>query len=470
VFPFVLWIGVVAVLTLCSSPAAGQAPATPPGAARAVPSSATVPADSVRRPAGQVPGHSMSFAVPAPRDTMTPPPVDSLIARALAGSPDLRVLESRRHGLEAAARATGGLKSLMIGVDAQLVDFPEWTVGQEDMSMIGPEIEVGIPFPGTGRAARRAAEGMAAATDAALEAARRELARDIRETYAAIYAIDRELYAHRTVREMLVTLVDVARSRVAAGASSMPAFEAALAVARLDETCDDLEIERSDLQERLRRLLGDPTFPEMPTLRSLPDVAAPDSGWAARALEASAEVAEARADVRAADLEAASARAQLRPSFLVGAGWGFRGRKDAQHPDHPDVARFRVGIELPFLAGLDEKPMVHRAEGEARAARADQAVVEAEVAAMARRLEQAWSLNETQYRRYVDLISPLARSAFESARADLLAADGAFGEVLRTLTMWIDAEAGRAKREAARYTLWAAHEALTRPALEGGAR
>lgn len=453
------WAGVCAVLLILPALAVR---AQVPGAGAARP-------DSIAPTTGQVPGHTMSFAVPAPRDTMTPPSVDALIARALAGSPDLRVLEARSQGLRAAAKATGGLKSVMIGVDAQLEDFPKWTVGKTEMSMIGPEVQVGIPFPGTGRAGRRAAEGMAAATDADLRFARRELVRDIRETYAAIYALDRELYAHRTVREMLVTLVDVARSRVAAGASTMSAFEAALAVARLDETCDDLEIERADLQERLRRLLGDPSFPEMPTLRTLPDVAAPDSGWAARALDASALVDAARAQVRAADLEAAAARAQLKPSFLVGAGWGFRGQQEG-HPYHPGVARFMLGVELPFLAGLDEKPMARRAEGEARAVRAEQAAVEAEVAAMARRLEHAWSLNEIQYRRYVDLISPLARSAFESARAELLSADGAFGNVVNTLMMWIDAEAGRARREATRYTLWAAHEALTRPAPEGGTR
>jgi outer membrane protein TolC len=472
VFSSVSRTGAVAVLIL--GPLMGAGTALPVAAAKESPAATlATPAapDSAARPAGQVPGHSMSFAVPAPRDTMTPPPIDSLVARALAGSPGLRVLEARRQGLHAAAKATGGLRSVMIGVDAQLIDFPdEWTLGAEEMSMIGPEVQIGIPFPGVAGAGRRAASGMADATGAELEVARRAVARDVRQTYAAIYAIDRELQAHRTVREMLVTLVDVARSRVASGAATMPAFEAALAVARLDETCDDLEIERADQEERLRRLLGDPSFPGMPTLRALPEVTAPDSGWAARAVASSSEVASARAGVRAADLEAAAARAQLRPRFLVGAGWGFRGQKDERHPDHPDVARFRLGVELPFLAGLDEKPMVHRAEGEARAARAVEATVESDVAALARRLERSWSLNEIQYRRYVDLISPLARSAFESARAELLTAGGAFADVLRTLTMWIDAEAGRAKREAARYSLWAAHESLTRPAPEGGSR
>ena len=404
---------------------------------------------------------SFSRAV-ALRDSLTAPPVDSLISMALVQSPDLAAIEARVTGARKAADATGGLTKLEVGLmyERSKIAFPTTDVhGDESgtahttMTMLGPDVDIELPFPGGGRARREARDGQVRSYSAELESARRELRREIRTTYADIYEIDRELGAHRLVREMLSAIEESRRARVGAGGSTSDALAASLAVVRLDERCDDLEITRASRDAALRTLIGNSTLPELPTVRVLPVLPMAPAPWESTVVAGSADLALLRARSRQADLETKAAGSMLSPMLMVGGTW-LVGDQESSNQS------LRVGVSLPGLAGLDARPPLEAARGEALALRSELSATLVRVRGEAQRLERAWAWNESQRRRYEESIRPLSRAVFEAARSAMLEERGELGEVLDSLIMWIDAEAGGARREAERFRLAASLDAL----------
>lgn len=405
----------------------------------------------------------------ARRDSFTAPPIDSLISMALAQSPDLDAIEARVAGARAAADATGGLMKLEVGLMYERTEIPfpiaadsdgshdshgGETISHTTMMMVGPDVELELPFPGGGRARREARDGQVRSYSAELESSRRQLRREIRTLWADIYEIDRELAAHRLVREMLTAIEESRRARVSSGGSASNALAASLAVVRLDEQCDDLEVTRASRDAALHTLIGNSSMAELPTLRALPELPMAPAPWESTMVAGSAELALLRARSRAADLEIKAAGAMLSPTLMIGGSW-------TQGDQESSNQSLRVGVTLPGLAGLDARPPVELARGEALALRAELAAAEVQVRSDAGRLERAWAWNEAQRRRYEASIRPLSLAVFEAARAALLDGRGELGEVLDSLMMWIDAEAGSARREAERFRLAATLEALT---------
>lgn len=457
------------ILAILSGPPTGRvAVAAEPGGASSTPAGSAAARDSVLSPpAGTNMRHGPLTAAVGRRDSLTAPPVDSLVARALAGSPDLAALEARAEGARRAAGATGGLLKLDIGVmyERQHIPFPVAAGGEHGntgidhttMNMVGPDVELAIPFPGGGRGRREARDGDATLWQAELDAARRSLERDIRERYAEIFAIDRELASHRTVREMLTAIEESRRARVAAGASAKEALQASLAIARLDERCDDLEIERARADAALRTLVADRALDEMPTIRSLPDLSIPATPWDSTVVAGSTELNRLRARVRAAEFEVNAVGAMRTPVLTLAGGWRWGA-------DEASGGNVRLGVDLPGLAGLETGGSDEAARAEVLARQAELEQAEVRVRSDAVGLEREWMWNELQRRRYADTIRPLANATFESARASLLDGKGELGDVLESLMLWVDAETGIARREADRFRLAATIDALVRPA------
>ena len=114
-------------------------------------------------------------------DLPVAPPPDDLVALALERAPSLAALRARVEEAREMVRPAGALPDPMLELMVQDVGFPRWTVGEEDMSMIGPQLTQGIPFPGKRGARRRVAQADVAVKANELELLRREVARDVRE-------------------------------------------------------------------------------------------------------------------------------------------------------------------------------------------------------------------------------------------------------------------------------------------------
>ena len=134
----------------------------------------------------------MPAVPPAQEDGRIAPPPDELVALALQRAPSLAKLAARVQEAREMVRPAGALPNPMVELMIQDIGFPRWTVGEEDMSMIGPQITQGILFPGKRGARRRAAQAEVTVKASELELLRREVARDIRSLCARLYALEQE--------------------------------------------------------------------------------------------------------------------------------------------------------------------------------------------------------------------------------------------------------------------------------------
>jgi len=334
------------------------------------------------------------------------------------------------------------------------VAFPRFTVGREEMSMVGPEVRQAFPYPGKRRAARDAQRAAGDVLDADLEVARRMLAVEVRTVYGRLYALDRERQALVAARELLEMLSATVASRYAVGEAEQEAvIKAQLEGSRVAERSDDLDAERAGLAAALDRLLDRPSGPPLGPVVSLPAPPVPPLPWDDGAVAASAAVAARRAAVVAAQRRVESARLDARPDLFLGAGLGLRGQYDP-------VVTLRLGAELPLWRTERQHPMVRAAALELEMARAELRDAEAAAREEAVRLAAEWGRAERQITRYREAILPQTSAAVDAARASYLTGRGDFGTVVADFREWLDARTALAGREADRFAVWAELQAL----------
>ena len=407
-------------------------------------------------PASAVPpvAAGTSMPIPPPPDTLVAPPPDTLVAMALRRSPSLSALAARVQEARELVRPAGALPDPMLELMVQDVGFPTWTVGQEDMSMIGPQLTQGIPFPGKRGARRQAAQAEVAVKASELELLRREVARDIRVAYARLYSLDEEGQALASGHELLEMLAATVRARYGAGvAEQEAAVKAQLALSRLEERLDDLTAERQAVVASVNRYLDLPGDARLGRAKGLPESVVPPAPWEALVVESSPEVAARRAEVQAAERRLRVARMERWPDLLAGAGLGFRGDKDP-------VVTLRLGMDLPIWSAQRQLPAIRAAEQDAEASREALREAEAGARAEAARLEADWRKAGSQVARYAQAIVPQTRLALDAARASYVAGRGDFSTVVEDFDLWLEARTGLARREAERFCTWAQLQAV----------
>ncbi len=406
--------------------------------------------------AAHVPGVRASLAAPDP--AAPAPPVDSLIQMALARSPSLEALQARTLAAREMVRSRSALANPMVELMLQDEDFPRWTVGEMPMSMTAVEVSQRLPWPGQRAARRRAAEADAHSAQADIEVLRRSVIAQVRGLYARLYAVDAEWDALDSAHHLLGLAAHASAARYETNQAEQEALlNAQLALTRAEERLDDLEVERAELLAALNRILDVPADHSLGRVAVIPEIPVPSPPWAERALEQSAEVAARRLSVEAAAARAAQKRAALWPELVAGAGYGYRGSLDP-------VVSFRLGLEIPLWAGQNLKPELRAAEHELRMAQAELRESEAAVRSGAALLQTRWAQAEGQIRRYREEMLPRAQAALDAAHVSYATGRGPLTAMLTALQMWLEARANLARREAERFSVAAAVDALMTPA------
>ncbi len=387
-------------------------------------------------------------AVPAP-------PVEELVAEALARTPSLAAMRVRLAAARELIAPAGALPDPMVEIVLQDMSFPKWTVGSDQMSMIGPEVRQDLPWPGKREARRAVARAAVASRGADVEQLRRQVAMQVRTLYARVFALDRERAYLDAAREMLDMLAATAASRYSAGEDNQePVLKAQLEASRLGERTDDLAAERATLVAALDRLLDRDGSEPLGEVASLPSVAPPAPPWDELAIARSPEVAIRQAEVAAAERRAAVARLDLKPDLTTGAAVGLRGGFD------PSVT-LRFGMTLPVWRKEKQAPLARAADLETEAARADLADAKAQARAEAARVAAEWDRAGRQVERYRQAIVPQSSATVDAARAAYLTGRGDFLTVVDDFNRWLDARVQLASREADMYSAWAQFQALT---------
>lgn len=394
-----------------------------------------------------------------PAPSVAAPPVDEVVREALRVAP---IVAARAAGVEAARQMespAGALPDPVLEVMLQDAGFPDWTVGEEPMSMIGPQVSQGFPFPGKRGARRAAAAAQTLVQRKELDRARRDVALQVRRAYARLYSVDRELELLDASRDLTDLLSVTVTHHVETGDMDQEAaLKVRLLTSRLAERRADLEADRAAALAELNRFLDRPGDAPLGIVTSLPDPPAPDAADSL-AESASADVAVNTASVTAAEARLHAARLDLRPDFMAGAGVGFRGDLDP-------VVTLRLGVELPLWQRGKQRPLIRSAEAELVMAREEERDARAIARSEAARLRADWRRAREQVLRYEQSLVPQTMLALDAARSAYLARRTDFSTVLEDFDLWLEARRGLARREADRYSAWAELDALLQSAPE----
>ncbi len=224
--------------------------------------------------------HPSSVVVPLPGD------LDSLVARANAANPQLRAAHARLD----AARARVGPAStlpdpvLMLGIINQpLGSMPATSTSQGIMTTSdGPDpmtmrmigVEQTIPYPGKRTLRRREAEHDAEASEAGLDAARRQVVHDVKSAYYELAFLDQALGIIARNHQLLASLIAVTEARYSVGtASQQEVLKARVEAARLGETAAGLMEQRRTALAQLNAALDRPGDTPV-TAPTIPDAVA----------------------------------------------------------------------------------------------------------------------------------------------------------------------------------------------------
>jgi outer membrane protein TolC len=427
-------------------------------------------ADTLR--SAPAPSVKVGPAVTGALDTTPAPAVEELVARALAHAPALAAQRERQAAAAARVGVAGSLPDLTLEAVLQDVGFPDYTVGTEEMSLVGVEARQNLLFFGK-RGSRRAAARAEADQDAALVAAfARRLTSEVRGLYARLYTLDRSREAIAAAREFTQLLAATAAVRTGTGQAESQ-VKAQLAGTRLDERRDDLLAEREGLVAELNRYLDQDAGTPLGMVSQLPDTVPPvalegagatarqDGRWEAQAPELLAR----RAAVASAERRLAAERRDVAPNLYAAAGYANRGELDP-------VVTFRLGAEVPLWR---RGKSVGVGEHELAMARHELHDAEAAARAEAARLLAAWRNADAQVRRYREAILPQTSAAIDAARASYIAGQTDFSTLVEDYEFWLQAREQLGQREADRFRLWSDLDVLVSPAgspavAEGSAR
>lgn len=385
------------------------------------------------------------------------PAADSIVAWALARSPEIAAARAGARAAALRAPAARGLEDPMLEVFYQNVGFPASTLGEEEMSMLGVEIRQALPFFGK-RSARHAA--MAAEADvlaAELRAVERRVTKEVRLLYARLYALEHRRDAVLAADALLVLLADAAAGRYAAGAASMEApLRAQLGRSRLQLELQEVAAAEATTLAELERILGEPMSGNWGRIASLPPVSPPPADGAALAARQSPEVAAREAAFMAAESAVRMEEREGRPDLFAGADYAARG-------DFDPVVTLRLGTALPVWRGGRQGPRVDSARAAAAMARAELQQARADSRARARRALAEWERSDRQAELLRDAILPQSRMTLEAARAAYETGQAPFSTLIEDFEVWLAAGRELAEQEAARYAAWADLQELLVP-------
>jgi outer membrane protein, heavy metal efflux system len=376
------------------------------------------------------------------------PPVEELVARALANSPSIAARRARVAAAQAAAKAADVLPDPMLEFEVKDAGFPRWTLGEDQMSMIGATIRQPLVSKGrkTSRVAAAAAEIDARQSEASAVAA--ELTAAVQTEYGRLYAVDRERAILRDSDELARLLAETAMARYASGASDQAVvLRAQLERTRLAERAADLEADRRTLVVAINRLLNQPPGTPLGEVRSLPEpqsMAAESAGLAEAAASHAPSVSARRADVVVAARRVDMLKEELRPNWTVGGSFFWQGGVNR-------VVSVTVGVDFPWRKERNQQPMIAASERELEAARFELADTAAAMEAEAARLAVEVARAEDQIDRYRSGLMPQSTAALDAARASYLGGRGDFASVLDEFRRWTEIRVELARREASRF-------------------
>jgi outer membrane protein TolC len=233
----------------------------------------------------------------------------------------------------------------------------------EDMTMTNVGVRQQFPPGDTLKLRSRRAQQELTRERARLEMERRNLLRQVRQTWLEAYYLDRSLKLLDDSRRVQARLVEDAEARYRAAAAGQPeVLQARQALARLDERIAMLRAQRARTQAQLSRWIGESA--NQPLTETLPTLAPVEPAFS---VERHPEWLAARAGIESARAEVDIARQEYKPGFMVDVSYGLR-RARPDGAERADLFSALVTMDLPiFRAKRQDRRLTEKQTLEAAA-------------------------------------------------------------------------------------------------------
>jgi outer membrane protein TolC len=388
--------------------------------------------------------------------TDTSASLDSLLHHAAATNPAIRAARARVTAAQARVTPAGlpADPMLMAGVQNVPLGREAGMSGPDPMTMRMVGVGQALPYPGKLALRRRVAERELDAARAALDAATRQVVRDVKDAYAELAFLDQALAIVDRNRDVLVAFTRVTDARYGVGVGGQAdVLKARVEATRLAETAVTLTEQRRAAAARLNAALDRPTDApvERPTIpAAVARAAVPASAGEIRftsaalgaraadsplpalaelqetAVRESPEIREHEAMIAAEAARLELARKEALPDFDVSLQYGQRGG------GRPDMVSATVSVPVPVFKRRKQDQLVAERGAELATLEAEHHVkvnaIRAEVARLVSELERS----RAQLALYVKALLPQARASLSSATASYQVSRVEFLTVLDT--------------------------------------
>lgn len=390
------------------------------------------------------------FRSPATAD-LAPSVLDSLVERAIAASPTIRAAAVRVDAARARVGPASALPDpmLMFGVLNQPLGgasaSPASTgatgmaAGPEAMTMRMVGVRQMLPHPGKRALQKRSAEREVDAWQASLDAARRQVARDVKATWYELAFIDRALTIVERSHDVLAGLIRISESRYSVGtAGQQDVLKARVEATRLAETAAGLTERQLALGARLDALLDQPAHAPLPRV-AMPEAIVRAAGatssdairftsaaFGSRAADSplppldelqematrlSPELREQDAMIGAESAQVELARKAILPDVELALQYGQRGG------GRRDMVSATVSLPIPIFRGRKQDQQVAEAGARLAALEAERRVKSNDIRAEVARLVSEIERERTSLALSVKAILPQSRAALTSSTA-----------------------------------------------------
>jgi cobalt-zinc-cadmium efflux system outer membrane protein len=273
-----------------------------------------------------------------------PTSLADILEETLRSSPELKAARARIVATASRPERADSLPDPTVSLVYRNVGFPEFTLGDEMMSLLGVRFTQAMPASGKRPSQRAVAERQIGVAEALAEATRRRLVQEATSTFFELLHVHEVTEVVDESRRLLLDLARTAESRYAVGEGiQQDVLKAQVEISVLLNQLVQLEQKRSSLEARLNRLMGRPAGSAFGALEA-PDVALEQLPIAAIAPEAQAASASLRLHEQHIEEQAASVemvRAERRPDWILSGAYMNRGGLTG-------VWEINVGVTLPI--------------------------------------------------------------------------------------------------------------------------
>jgi outer membrane protein TolC len=311
---------------------------------------------------------------------------------ALEADPTVIASQSRAVALQEQAIADGQLSDPKLGLGIYNVPLNDFSVTREPSTQFRTKIQQQFPRGDTLHYQQKRTEWLGKAETAQTNLARREIRRDVRETYLELYYQVQAADIVARSRGFFQNLVEITRAHFATGrVNQQDVLQAQLELSRLDDRATHIDGNIEEQQAQLTRWLGDHAWRSIDTrFPALP--ALPSQEVLKASLQTHPSIQTASARVEANQQLVKVAREQYKPGWNVGVEYRKRFGDDPNGSNREDMMAAMVTVDLPVFTEKrqDKRLTASRQNAEAAVQTRDQRL---------RELRRMLEINVAQWKR-----------------------------------------------------------------------